>query len=483
MSACRSCARGVSHGTRIDALLAENFAATPDTVVTIDGVEIPTFAMTGIDTIITKLSGGVVDSWPACGWRSRSTFPTTTTPAADIAYRTDDLDAPADNEFPDATMFTFGVTNFGAGGFWPNDGYLLEAVEHSWDTNDTPQPESYRPAIRDEIEVTSVDDPRSGDTALPSDDRVVGGAVAVRGRLVQRVRPLLPQDSRTQISWNTAPTPTAATTQFDIDVVTGEGKGIDGHDEVVIDATLSALPARSDWTFRPEVIHVARSSEVTPALDLHELQLARGGDDDEPLVAKESRLDPLPEHSYLVVTYETVDDVRRLERIGVEFCPEDASVLPAGEVVVPCTEGSPLAPNEARVDIRDFFDGTDVGDIPLDNPGGPESYIVYGSRDRAGCKACPSQFRIAARVNGARRVSVDLTHNWGLLQEDRLDVDATLASRATDRRRTPLRQADLSRGRGRRRLRARWCDGRDGHRRRRHDLGDPCGRVPSRAAT
>ncbi len=264
--------------------------------------------------------------------------------------------------------------------------------------------------------------------------------------------PLQPQDSRTQISWNTAPTPTAATTQFDIDVVTGEGKGIDGHDEVVIDATLSALPARSDWTFRPEVIHVARSSEVTPALDLHELQLARGGDDDEPLVANESRLDPLPEHSYLVVTYETVDDVRRLERIGVEFCPEDASALPAGEVVVPCTEGSPLAPNEARVDIRDFFDDTDVGDIPLDNPAGPESYIVYGSRDRAGCKACPSQFRIASRVNGARRVSVDLTHNWGLLQEDRLDVDATLASRATDRRRTPLRQTDLSRGRGRRRL-------------------------------
>ena len=187
--------RGASHGTRIDALLTENFAATPDTSVMVDGVEIPTFAMTGIDTMITKLPGGVVDYMAGLRLEVTIHLHYDDDTRRDIAYRTDDLDAPGDNEFPDATMFTFGVTDLGEGGFWPNDGYLLEAVEHSWDANDAPQPESYRPAIRDEIEVTSVD---ALDQATPLFRATTAWSAAplpFAAGLYSVCDPMLPQDS------------------------------------------------------------------------------------------------------------------------------------------------------------------------------------------------------------------------------------------------------------------------------------------------
>ena len=236
------------------------------------------------------------------------------------------------------------------------------------------------------------------------------------------------EDSRTQISWNTEPATNLASTTFDAHVVTGAGQGILGNDEVVVDASLDGLPARSDWTFRPEVLHVARSTDVVPDLTLHELQIARGGDDDQPIRIVDSAIESLPEHSYLTATYETVLAERRLASIGLEFCPQDAAVLPADEPLVPCAGGAPLAPTLVQIDARDFFDGADTEGIPLDEPAGADPYVVYGSRDHGGCVACPSQFRVAARLFDVARVHVDLTHDEGFLKENGIDVDAVLGS-------------------------------------------------------
>ena len=398
----------------------------------INGVDVPTHSIAGFDFVVFKQPGGMLDT--VTGGLSVTlglSLPNDNNSRTNIETTIDDLEGPDENEWPDVSQFTVAVRGASAN-VWPNDGFIMAAVDHSWfDDQGAPIPDASRPVIRDGIEIVSAEIEDEGEVETSVMDVELGFSVApvsLRRRSLQHLR----SDAGRGLA--------------DADLVEHRAGGEPGGDDVRRPRRhrrgprhpgprrsghrrIARRSARgSDWTFRPEVLHVARSTDVVPDLTLHELQIARGGDDDQPIRIVDSAIESLPEHSYLTATYETVLAERRLASIGLEFCPQDAAVLPADEPLVPCAGGAPLAPTVVEIDARDFFDDADTEGIPLDEPAGTAPYIVYGSRDHGGCEDCSSQFRIAARLFDVERVHVDLMHNQGFLGEDGIDVDAVLGS-------------------------------------------------------